>query len=776
MADLSRFTDQERALLAQYLALKAGGVGNAPALTQMVLDRLASGQFGSTLVEVIAGLLPEGIPTGTDYSPYLSFVNGGQGAGVEPQGYADNGGSSSEAGDAFWANFGQQPRPAAPVPANPARTQVGPISAPPGPTPAQLDDTGLFGFEMVPGMNEQGAPPPEMTINPLFPDLPRRDPRGTVPAPAAAPTPAAAPEQRFTPIQPIPPQGVPDLPATNLPANYVDNTKTPQRFDLPFALQELAVDPAVKEDPFAFVGQPSETPRFTPLTSRQVQLAPVNPLSGFPVDFPALRTASLERDIGGPFEYDTADRGISMLSAMAPVPNNIQRPPSASQAAFRAASAPPALPFEDEALNAGYGRRSAAAQNPLPALVPRAERPALNQQTLEEWIAKTGFGQPAAPAPAFDFNWPDLANNADTVPAATRAAQQLRNRDAPIVAAAPEAPIYSPGLRLSDLDREYLARAVATEVDPRLARSNPEAYQLQAQRVLDVILNRVESGQFKDGVAGVLNQKNQFSAINGPAGVRKYGSVDQIPSTLADESLRGIVDGWLTQRAAGSPSSVKGALHYANPKVADKSNKDWIVKLSTAKDDAGPFSHRYGTTEGFEPYEADIAREAGKVSGQAKVGAAARGEGTVAFRAPMTQGKPTVDVFNQAMTAAAARPTVSAGSVASRAGGSSSPSSVGNAFTAAGRTSSPSRSPTPSGGGGGSIATVGTAFTSPGSKVSGTVSATGTAGAKASGSGSLTVSSSKSPSSGGLSAGSKGASSSSAGSSTKSYTSNYNGR
>lgn len=48
MPDLSRFTDQERTLLAQFLALKSGGVGNAPGMLQMVLDRLLTGTFGAT--------------------------------------------------------------------------------------------------------------------------------------------------------------------------------------------------------------------------------------------------------------------------------------------------------------------------------------------------------------------------------------------------------------------------------------------------------------------------------------------------------------------------------------------------------------------------------------------------------------------------------------------------------------------------------------------------------------------------------------------------------
>lgn len=166
-------------------------------------------------------------------------------------------------------------------------------------------------------------------------------------------------------------------------------------------------------------------------------------------------------------------------------------------------------------------------------------------------------------------------------------------------------------LSLSDEDRELLARAVATEVDPRIAQSDPEAYALQVYRVADTILNRVTSGQFAEGgLAAVLNERNQFSAINGPTKGRNYqvyGAVENVPAERADPKLRAILDEHLDRRYGGAPSTVGGSLNYANPKAADAKNLPWIKALSGPRDDAGPFSHWYGTADGLVPSEARLA-------------------------------------------------------------------------------------------------------------------------------------------------------------------------
>src|SRR5688500_9093340 len=115
-------------------------------------------------------------------------------------------------------------------------------------------------------------------------------------------------------------------------------------------------------------------------------------------------------------------------------------------------------------------------------------------------------------------------------------------------------------INLTSTDRDHILRAVATDVDHRLASSNPEAYQQQVTGVIDTILNRVASKSFPSTVKGVLDQKNQFSAINGPKGrgYTVFGSVDNVPDSRIPEGLSEITNAWLDQRVQGKPSSIGG--------------------------------------------------------------------------------------------------------------------------------------------------------------------------------------------------------------------------
>lgn len=162
---------------------------------------------------------------------------------------------------------------------------------------------------------------------------------------------------------------------------------------------------------------------------------------------------------------------------------------------------------------------------------------------------------------------------------------------------------------LSDKDIDALNRVVATEIDHRLAFDHPEEYAAQIHGVVDTILNRVASGRWGDTVAEVANAKNQFSAINGPKNSKYtvYGSVDKVPDSVVKEPMKAVVSSWLRERATGTPSSVGGGLHYANPLFSDASNMGWINELDGPKLGYGKSTHVHGTAAGSKPVEAKVA-------------------------------------------------------------------------------------------------------------------------------------------------------------------------
>lgn len=845
--DISGLTYAERILLAQFLAMKAGGVGNAPALTQMVLDRLASGKYGSTLYEVVAGLLPEGIPYGIDYSPYIPFVSGRPPAPPAPVAPAvpvsqSSSSSSSSSQTSPGDQFG--PRPSGVMDPETGKKLVGetaynifdwldggtggkidigqmfgqPPAAPP--TPKMRDVGGGIAVGPAPGgplpdLNPTAGDVPLAAPAPLdltLPvSMPRRDPRGYAVAPAPAP------------VAPVPATaGLPELPLANQPAGSTTAKQATERLA---ATGKPFIDPTAPANASQYLGtQPPVGMDFgtlvqeaAPMPVRSVKTVPVNPTTGSAVDFPALRSAALQRDVAGPFNYETADRAIGTMSALAPVPNNIVEPapatvpfpwpdlPAANPGAFRAlvelsmrgAAAPApvepqpaaaAHPFGqfpdgsafDRYVQSGQQAADAEAMKSRPAVLPwdgvikpsmRApedmkpgeERTVSRIREEEQLFDYPGFpgrveldtqGRPqsaniedrrpvgganfqpgvradlstaldlgARPAvTAQPFNWPDLPAAPDaTARGVEDLAARMRGAGA---TAAPNVPELRPpvaagtpmssarvavnrisqegAIDLSDSDREMLARAVATEVDPALARVNPAEYQQQVYRVVDVMLNRVASGQFADGtVSGVLNQPNQFSMINGPrrAGKEVYGSVESIPADKASADLRATIEDWIGKRGDGTPSSVEGALHYANPKVADASNMRWINKLDTVREDAGPFSHWYGTTEGFTPKEAVIAPTQRSISSAdwfapapiTKPAAAPISNALTPGARAVSQAASTAlnETFNNALRTAAVQaqkvtaPTGGTITVAQRnaISGGGSQSSVGDAFT-----------------------------------------------------------------------------------------------
>jgi hypothetical protein len=135
------------------------------------------------------------------------------------------------------------------------------------------------------------------------------------------------------------------------------------------------------------------------------------------------------------------------------------------------------------------------------------------------------------------------------------------------------------------------------------------AGEMQAKGVVDTILNRVASGRFgpyhKFGgtVSEVVNQRNQFSDVNGPIS-DKHGrsSVEQIPVSDVSQKVTDFVDSYLSARENGEPSSVGTNLNYANPHYSDAVNLPWINALSGPRYGSGKAIHYHGTTPGLEKY------------------------------------------------------------------------------------------------------------------------------------------------------------------------------
>lgn len=129
----------------------------------------------------------------------------------------------------------------------------------------------------------------------------------------------------------------------------------------------------------------------------------------------------------------------------------------------------------------------------------------------------------------------------------------------------------------------------------------------QGKGIIDTILNRRASGKWGDSVTDVVNARKQFSDVNGPP-AWKHGrrSVDDL-SVNDPRYARAsrLVDEYLPQRAAGTPSIVGDHLNYANRAQSDAVNHRWIDTLDGPKLGA----HRHGTTadlQRFRPGEYGI--------------------------------------------------------------------------------------------------------------------------------------------------------------------------
>lgn len=153
---------------------------------------------------------------------------------------------------------------------------------------------------------------------------------------------------------------------------------------------------------------------------------------------------------------------------------------------------------------------------------------------------------------------------------------------------------------LTQRDIDYISRVVATEVPGYLAQSDPAEYGRMVGAVVDTITNRMASGEFPSTVTGVVNQYNQFSAINGPV-PGAYGKVQNAPK--ASQALQSLVASHVADISQGvEESEIGGSLNYANPNFSDAKNlASWVnpmIEAGALKLGIGEDVHYHGIIPG----------------------------------------------------------------------------------------------------------------------------------------------------------------------------------
>lgn len=158
-------------------------------------------------------------------------------------------------------------------------------------------------------------------------------------------------------------------------------------------------------------------------------------------------------------------------------------------------------------------------------------------------------------------------------------------------------------VKLTQQDIDYIARVVETEVPRSLANRNPAEYDRMVRGVVDTVTNRMASGEFPSSATGVLNQNRQFSKITGPSSLDPYGSVQNTPRASA--MTKNLVTDHIAGRAAGDPTTIGGALNYANPNYSSKSNlTSWInpmIERGATMLGVGQNVHAHGTAPNLHP-------------------------------------------------------------------------------------------------------------------------------------------------------------------------------
>lgn len=92
--------------------------------------------------------------------------------------------------------------------------------------------------------------------------------------------------------------------------------------------------------------------------------------------------------------------------------------------------------------------------------------------------------------------------------------------------------------------------------------------------VVDTVINRVAHEGYPDTIEAVIDQPQQFSAVN------KHGTWTGLPAARTD--IMDIVRTHLVGRAAGADSPIKGSTHFLNPYLSSpKAMKSWGEHVKT---------------------------------------------------------------------------------------------------------------------------------------------------------------------------------------------------
>jgi hypothetical protein len=152
-------------------------------------------------------------------------------------------------------------------------------------------------------------------------------------------------------------------------------------------------------------------------------------------------------------------------------------------------------------------------------------------------------------------------------------------------------------ISVSDRDVDALARVGESEVGNFGAQFGNAELTRALGGVIDTVFNRsiYPTTEFPKTIQDVINQKQQFSAIN------DIGTWEHLPKAPQDHF--DIVLGYVQGRARGAASEIKGATHFFNP---DTSNPSWggpIREHPTAQFGRPRNSHIHGFPDGYHPPE-----------------------------------------------------------------------------------------------------------------------------------------------------------------------------
>jgi hypothetical protein len=151
-------------------------------------------------------------------------------------------------------------------------------------------------------------------------------------------------------------------------------------------------------------------------------------------------------------------------------------------------------------------------------------------------------------------------------------------------------------IEISDTDLDALARVANSEVG-HFGKYGQAQLQGGLAAVVDTIFNRVAHASFPGSIQQVIDQKNQFSAIN------PLGTWMKLPT--AEAAIFDIVRQHVEARAGGQAGLIKGAVNFLNPFFSSvKSMKEWgqfVVDHAVAEfgNAAVHDVHFHGTAPGY---------------------------------------------------------------------------------------------------------------------------------------------------------------------------------